>query len=68
MKKLTLVLESALEAIPNKLWKHPAIKRYSEKRGKPLKVVDLFNDHGFRFRARLLLNLLRSSRIIYKVC
>jgi rRNA small subunit pseudouridine methyltransferase Nep1 len=33
---LTLTFaESALETIPKKLWKHPAIRRYSEKRGKP---------------------------------
>jgi len=32
---LTLILtESALETIPKRLWKHPTIKRYSEKHGK----------------------------------
>jgi len=32
---LTLILaESALETIPKKLWKHPVVKRYSEKCGK----------------------------------
>ncbi len=32
---LTLILaETALETIPKKLWRHPAIERYSEKRGK----------------------------------
>jgi len=36
VKLLTLILaESALETIPKKLWEHPLIKRYSEKRGKP---------------------------------
>jgi len=36
VKLLTLILaESALETIPKKLWKHPVIKRYSEKQGKP---------------------------------
>jgi len=36
VKLLTLILaESALETIPKKLWKHPAIKRYLEKLGKP---------------------------------
>jgi len=35
IKLLTIILaESALEVIPKKLWKHPVIKRYSEKRGK----------------------------------
>lgn len=37
---LALILaESALETIPKKLWKHPVIKRYSEKRGKLLKFL-----------------------------
>ena len=36
VKLLTLTLaESALETIPKKLWKHPVIRRYSERRGKP---------------------------------
>ena len=40
IKLLTFILaESALEAIPKKLWKHPVIKRYSEKHGKPPKFL-----------------------------
>jgi len=40
VKLLTLILaESAFETIPKKLWKHPVIKRYSEKRGKPSRLL-----------------------------
>ncbi len=46
----TLVLaEAALEKIPKALWKHPAVARYSERRGKPAK--DLLLDVSYHFSA-----------------
>ena len=36
---ILILAESALETIPKSLWKHPAIQRYSKKRGKPPEVL-----------------------------
>lgn len=39
---LTIIFaESALETIPERLWRHPAIVKYSEKRGKPSRFLVL---------------------------
>ena len=32
---ILILAESALETIPKNLWKHPAVKQYSKRRGKP---------------------------------
>ena len=39
---LTFILaESALETVPQELWKHPAIENYSEKKGKSPRLIVL---------------------------
>jgi len=36
---ILILAESALEPIPRGLWRHPAIKRHSERRGKPPRLI-----------------------------
>lgn len=43
---LTLILaESALEVIPQEIWDHPAIKRFSKRRGKHPRLIILDRSH-----------------------
>jgi len=36
---ILILAESALEPIPRGLWRHPAVKRHSERRGKPPRLI-----------------------------
>ncbi len=53
IKLLTLVLaESALEPIPQEIWNHPLIKRFSRRRGKHPKLIVLdrsYHHHAMKF-------------------
>ena len=50
---ILILAESALEAIPKKLWKYPLIRRYSKKHGKPPRFLLL--DRSYHHTAMKLL-------------
>lgn len=44
-----IIAEAALETIPREIWKHPAVRKYAKKRGKPPSLLLL--DLSFHYSA-----------------